>query len=201
MSARQRHVVDLVRAPQRLPDAELHGEVLHVGGLLAASIDLGVLHSELGGDARVHVVAGVQEDVAEAVLGGVELQRACVPQVLAPHELLVLRVQVVLHGDVHTPDLRHVLGAERRGGPRAPVAEGHQRELHKHVLLKGREAVVALQLPPVHEELVVRDHALVRHINEAVALPLVVEVHRAGIPRVRVDLEAGGHRLRGISGP
>mmetsp|Transcript_27894 Transcript_27894/g.59052 ORF Transcript_27894/g.59052 Transcript_27894/m.59052 type:complete len:313 (+) Transcript_27894:183-1121(+) len=195
MPARERHVVDLMPALCVPPDPELDGKVLHEARSSATRVDLLCLHSELAGHIGVHIIALVHDNVAEAVPGREELQCACISEVLAANESLLLSIRVVLDGDVHAAHRGHMLGLQRQGIAGFPVTPKLQSKLHLEALDKDREAVVALDLPPVHENLVARRQALLMQLDKPEALPPVVEVHIALVPGIGVDLEALWHRL------
>merc|ERR1719498_651454 len=87
VASRQRHVVRLVDALPVLPDPELDLlDLLHAPRLLAARVHLCHLAADLLGNARVHSVAVIEQNVAIALRGLVELEGPSVAKLLAANE-------------------------------------------------------------------------------------------------------------------
>mmetsp|Transcript_54043 Transcript_54043/g.149865 ORF Transcript_54043/g.149865 Transcript_54043/m.149865 type:complete len:276 (+) Transcript_54043:81-908(+) len=191
----QSHIVGLKGAPRGHPDAELHLHVLHVPGIGPAAVHLRGLHADLLGHALlVILVSGVYLDVPISLLGDEELQRACVPEVLAADEILLL-VCLILHHDGGAAQARH---SSRLEVPLAVLLHDLDVELHLHVLLQVRVPVVRYDTLPQDEDLVVGDDTLLVRNDEAVALELVVCDDRACVSDARIHLEVCRQRRRPV---
>mmetsp|Transcript_68432 Transcript_68432/g.190886 ORF Transcript_68432/g.190886 Transcript_68432/m.190886 type:complete len:396 (+) Transcript_68432:79-1266(+) len=189
----QRHVVNLVLVARRLENAELHGQVLHPKRLPPARVHLFSLDPQLRRHRRINVVTLIHRNIAETKPRVEELEVPRIPQVLPANKFFLLRVLVVLNGNVHPADQSDVLGPQRHDGPVPSVAVLVDAELHLEALHEQWVAVVALDAPPMHEQLVLRHNTLLRQTDEPEAFPLLIKLYSACVASGFVDLEAALH--------